>query len=230
MRFFILGFFIFFPCKALQKEEQSFALLSLCKWDRRLLLSSWKKNFILSILTQAYQENLIILKTRVKVSYLEKKSSLSHEENLYLRSLFSHYHVSSLTSLMECMDIIPLSLVLAQAIEESGWGRSFYARTKNACFGMYGHCGGKRYCLSFSSLKNSVIAYMDNLNKHRAYRLFRQRRKMMRAKKLPLYGTALAVGLKPYSSGNYPKRIAFIIHRLHLELFDREFYTLFKVS
>jgi len=83
-------------------------------------------------------------------------------------------------ALMLRVDIVPVSLALSQAIVESGWGTSRFARQGNALFGQWAwseHKGIKPYepsndravVRSFPSLFDSVRAYMHNLNTHFAY-------------------------------------------------------------
>lgn len=88
----------------------------------------------------------------------------------------------------EKIDIIPLSLALAQAAIESAWGKSRFAREGNNIFGhwTWGENGiiplkrssGARHKLRiFNSLQESVDEYALNLNTHLAYKDFRQKRR-----------------------------------------------------
>jgi Bax protein len=109
--------------------------------------------------------------------------------------------------LLQRLDIIPPSLVLAQAATESGFGTSYVAQNRNNLFGEFsyaaeaGDSGGERkYRLRhFPNLYDSVRAYMKNLNTHSAYILFRIRRADQRRQGRPLVGSELAVGLTAYS-------------------------------
>ncbi len=83
--------------------------------------------------------------------------------------------------LLKKVDVIPPSLALAQAIEESGWGTSRIAREQNAIFGQFGQgISGDWDYRNFASLTEAVAAYARNLNTHRAYREFRLSRARMR--------------------------------------------------
>ena len=75
---------------------------------------------------------LIALKYKQQIG-----ASLSVGENGFLWSLARRYRVKDgdLGDLLVRVDVIPPSLALAQAIEESGWGTSVYARKGNALFG-----------------------------------------------------------------------------------------------
>lgn len=89
--------------------------------------------------------------------------------------------------LMKRVRPVPVSIALAQAAIESGWGTSRFARQGNALFGQWAWDASQgirpkaaRYdnvvIRSFASLFDSVRAYMHNLNSHAAYADFRQRR------------------------------------------------------
>lgn len=109
------------------------------------------------------------------------------------------------------VDTIPVSLALAQAANESGWGTSRFALEGNAIFGQWTTAGGtglvprdrdegKTYKVrSFDRLIDSAHAYLRNLNTHRAYRKFRAMRAGMRKAGKPLDGRALAGTLLSYS-------------------------------
>ncbi|MGI2103199.1 glucosaminidase domain-containing protein [Shewanella oncorhynchi] len=87
--------------------------------------------------------------------------------------------------LLERVDILPPSLVLAQAAKESGWGTSRFAREGNALFGQWDFKGNgmeprqKRQGLGnyglarFDTPFASVEGYLLNLNTHNAYQKMR---------------------------------------------------------
>ena len=109
------------------------------------------------------------------------------------------------------VDIIPVSLALAQAANESAWGTSRFAREGNNIFGQWCFdegCGlvpGQRAddasheVRSFSSVEASVRAYFRNLNTNPTYEYLRELRAQMRMKGKPLDSRALAQGLLRYS-------------------------------
>lgn len=109
------------------------------------------------------------------------------------------------------VDVLPPSLVLAQAANESAWGTSRFAKLGNNYFGQwcFEHgCGlvpkkrdsGKAHeVASFSSPEASLESYMQNLNSHLAYQSLRKIRAQLRAKKESVSGFALAAGLISYS-------------------------------
>ena len=120
---------------------------------------------------------------------------------LFLEKMAKRYKVKTKSKhkldianeLLEMVDIIPNSIVLAQAANESGWGTSRFAREYNALFGEYTYDfsngvvpllrenGEKHLVKAFDSVDKSVQSYFNNLNSHYAYKDFRSVRKVMRA-------------------------------------------------
>lgn len=113
---------------------------------------------------------------------------------------------------LERVDVLPMSLVLAQAANESGWGTSRFARQANNYFGMWCYqagCGLKprqrdqgqsHEVKHFKHVQDSVISYLHNLNTNRAYQPLRDLRQTTRDLGAPLRGVLLAEGLHAYSS------------------------------
>lgn len=140
------------------------------------------------------------------------------------------------------LDMIPPSLVLAQAANESAWGTSRFATGGNNLFGQWCFSegcgmvplnrsqGAAHEVRVFRSVYHSVEAYIQNLNTHPAYRLLRNIRQQQRQAGEPLSGLALARGLLGYSSRgeNYVKEIQTIIRHNNLEFYDNHFRTLIR--
>lgn len=128
-----------------------------------------------------------------------------------------------LNGLLRKIDVIPPSLALAQAIEETGWGTSRIARRQNALFGQFGQAadGGWDY-RDFNTLTEAVESYMHNLNTHWAYRDFRYARSKMRKTGEDLDAQKLAETLHHYSeTGNdYVQALQSIIVTNELQVFD----------
>lgn len=132
------------------------------------------------------------------------------------------------------IDIIPTSLVIAQAINESAWGLSRFALEGNNFFGQWCYtrgCGlvpkrrptGKTYEVKrFANALYSIISYMRNLNSSSAYKHFRELRAKSRKHKKTLNAISLAKGLTNYSvkGHRYVKIIRNIIKNYHLQHFD----------
>jgi uncharacterized FlgJ-related protein len=113
--------------------------------------------------------------------------------------------------LLERVDIVPVSLALSQAAEESGWGTSRFAAEGNALFGQWTWGGegikpeqqraalGDHRIAAFESPLQSVMAYMHNLNTHPAYAELRAMRARLRREGQPIRGRKLAEALTKYS-------------------------------
>jgi len=126
-------------------------------------------------------------------------------------------------SLLRKVDVVPPSLALAQAIDESGWGTSRIARSQNSLFGQFGQAAsGDWDYKSFASLQEAVASYMHNLNTHKAYKEFRVSRAHMRAVKGEIDGWELAQTLHRYSErgDDYVRGLHSIMRDNELESFD----------
>lgn len=137
--------------------------------------------------------------------------------------------------LLARVDILPPSLVLAQAANESGWGTSRFARVANNIFGEWTFTPGtgivpedrpegESYEVrKFSSIYDSLKSYMRNLNANGAYALLREMRAEMRQQDQPLRGTELAKGLLAYSTRReaYVAEIAEMIRYNQLNKFSQ---------
>lgn len=138
-------------------------------------------------------------------------------------------------TLLSRLDVVPPSLAIAQAAEETGWGTSRFAREGNALFGMYTYKAAlgmlpkrrdahrRHRVRSFPSLLEAGSAYARNLNCHPAYAEFRQARVALRAAGAPMSGYALAGELTRYSERGkaYIRTIRRIIRQNSLDGFDR---------
>ena len=110
-------------------------------------------------------------------------------EKQWLRQKLLEYKVKkgNLDELLIRMDMIPVSIALAQAAKESGWGTSRFALEGNAIFGQWTwdgqgiaplkRDGDKNHkILKFPILRASVKAYQNNLNTHKSYSKFTEKR------------------------------------------------------
>lgn len=159
---------------------------------------------------------------------------ISPERKRWLKTIQQHYYASgsSPEKLLEKVDVIPASLALAQAINESGWGTSRFAREGNALFGQHLSTSGTGdYIISlygnvkvaaFSSLYEATESYMHNLNTAKAYKELRRVRAMHRQHGAFPSGIQLAAGLSRYSEigQSYVSDIQSIIRKYELEKFN----------
>tara|TARA_B100000579_G_scaffold145898_1_gene118345 strand:+ start:1677 stop:2690 length:1014 start_codon:yes stop_codon:yes gene_type:complete len=168
-------------------------------------LSDKKKEFVKTLLPLISYENNRIYMERSRIEsikdFLINFNTLNKSEILFLEKMAKRYKVKTKSKhkldianeLLEMVDIIPNSIVLAQAANESGWGTSRFAREYNALFGEYTYDfsngvvpllrenGEKHLVKAFDSVDKSVQSYFNNLNSHYAYKDFRSVRKVMRA-------------------------------------------------
>ena len=98
-----------------------------------------KETFIKIVLPLIVAENEKILDDREKLKALSEKKFTSDLEKQWLRQKLLEYKVKKgdLNMLMTRMDMIPVSIALAQAAKESGWGTSRFALEGNAIFGQW---------------------------------------------------------------------------------------------
>jgi Bax protein len=140
-----------------------------------------------------------------------------------LRSMYENYRVEpgDFDQLLERVDMVPPSLILAQAAEESGWGTSRFAALGNALFGQWTYGKGiaplqrrqekGNYSIAaFDTPLDSVRAYMRNINSHPAYRDLRDKRAAVRKDGGSVTGHELAKTLTKYS-----ERGEDYVHSLH---------------
>ena len=177
-----------------------------------------KTVFFKTMLPLVLQENERILADRKRLIRLRVEKNLGNKlearDRLWLAVLAERYKVKdeSISELLRRVDVVPPSLAMAQAAEESGWGTSRFAQVGNALFGQWTTAGGDglipedrpegmdHKVRKFGTLTQSVAAYMRNLNTHRAYREFRRERQNDRKKGNALDGYDLAATLSSYSA------------------------------
>ncbi len=194
-----------------------------------------KETFIKIVLPLIVAENEKILDDREKLKVLSEKKFTSDLEKQWLRQKLLEYKVkkSDLKELMVRMDMIPVSIALAQAAKESGWGTSRFALEGNAIFGQWTwdgqgiaplkRDGDKNHkILKFPILRASVKAYKNNLNTHKSYSKFREKRKSLRDKNKNISGLSLTDTLKNYAQtgSEYTKILNQIITQNRLTDFE----------
>ncbi len=118
---------------------------------------------------------------------------------------------ATVDALLIRVDVVPASLVLAQAANESGWGTSRFARQANNMFGVWCFtkgCGLKPLArdeglshevASYASVQDSIDAYIRTLNTNAAYVELRDIRANSRQMAEHFTGHELAKGLLRYS-------------------------------
>ena len=194
-----------------------------------------KEFFIQIVLPLIVKENNNIRIDRKTLFRVINKSNNSVAEKQWLEKKYKQYGVKSgdLSSLKVRMDEIPVSLAIAQAAKETGWGTSRFAQEGNALFGQWTWSGeglkpkdadadkGHKV-MKFNVLQASVRAYQRNLNTHRTYKEFRKARAELRDLNKPLDSMELSKYLNKYAeTGNqYVEVLQKIIKQNKLKDFD----------
>ncbi len=190
--------------------------------------------------------NADIKALREKVVVIQKQSKAATEytvkkkDKKFLLKLSEDYNIKAddaiddafFNALLLRIDQVPPSLAMAQAANESAWGTSRFAREANNLFGQWCFtpgCGlvpkaraqGKTHeVASFASVRDSVKAYIHNINSGRAYQKLRN----IRAKStdIKFKGVILATGLLRYSSrgAEYVQEIQQMIKSNQLASYD----------
>ena len=194
-----------------------------------------KETFIKIVLPLIVAENERIIADREKLINLSKKKFTTDLEKQWIRQKLLEYKVKKgdLDELLIRMDIIPTSIALAQAAKESGWGTSRFALEGNAIFGQWTWSGqgiapldresNKNHkILKFPILRASVKAYQNNLNTHKSYSKFRQKRSFLREKNKKVAGLELTETLNNYAQtgSEYTKKLNQIIKQNRLTDFE----------
>ena len=206
--------------------------------DLKTLGDTKKKRelFIKIVLPLILNENDKITEDRKKLFKILGKNFNTVGERVWLKRRFREYKIEDQDSgkLKMRMDIIPVSIALAQAANESGWGTSRFALEGNALFGQWTWSkkgispknkdpDQSHKVLQFQILKASVRAYKNNLNTHNAYKEFRETRAKLRQENKRIIGLDLTKYLKNYASigEKYVVIIEGIIENNSLTDFDK---------
>ena len=200
-----------------------------------------KRLFINTLIPIIYSENLQILNDRKKIlDWWRESDGENFSRDFWPQWLFelSEKYGSSdsnLGNLLVRVDIIPISLALAQSAIESGWGTSRYSREGNAVFGQYTFDESKGlkpkdrnendefFIKKFPNLSESVRSYLKNINTHLAYADFREERKKLRMSGENLSGYKLVNFLKDYSERreSYVKDVKEIMSSNNFQKYDK---------
>ena len=194
-----------------------------------------KDFFIQIILPLILAENNNIKSDRNKLFSVLNKSKNTKAEQGWLNSKFKQYGVlnKDLSTLKIRMDEVPVSMVIAQAAKETGWGTSRFAQEGNALFGQWTWSGegikpsgadddSTHKVMKFNVLQASVKAYQRNLNTHSSYKNFRGARAELRGNGKKLDSMILSKYLDKYAETGkeYVKILQQIIQQNNLIDFD----------
>ena len=194
-----------------------------------------KDLFIQIILPLVIKENNNIRLDRKKLFSILNKSKNTKNEKKWLKLKFKQYGISNkdLSTLKIRMDEVPVSMAIAQAAKETGWGTSRFAQEGNALFGQWTWSGEglkpadadsntTHKVMKFKILQASVKAYQRNLNTHSSYRDFRSARAELRDEGKRLDSLILTAYLDNYAETGkqYVKILQQIIRQNKLTDFD----------
>lgn len=200
-----------------------------------------KEVFLSVMLPLVLEANERVQQKRAQLLVIEAKQAagypLSAQQQDRLETIAAEYNTDPdrIDLLLRRVDAVPPSLALAQAAIESGWGTSRFVREGNAIFGQWtwgdekgivpsGREAGKSHKIkSFGQIMDSVRSYVHNLNTHRAYRGFREKRQVLRAEGQRLSGLSLVPTLIAYSElkGKYLGLLRSIITANKLQPLDK---------
>tara|TARA_Y100001970_G_scaffold56566_1_gene71655 strand:- start:1172 stop:2296 length:1125 start_codon:yes stop_codon:yes gene_type:complete len=194
-----------------------------------------KNLFIQIVLPLILEENNRIRVDRRKLFSILNKNINSNLEKRWINKKFKQYGVvnKDLSTLKIRMDMVPVSLAIAQSAKETGWGTSRFALEGNALFGQWTWEGegikpsgadtnSTHKVMKFKVLKASVRAYIRNLNTHRSYKSFRKERAEQRDNFEKFNSLELANHLDKYAETGkeYVKILKQIIKQNSLTDFD----------
>ena len=192
---------------------------------KNLSVKDKKKLFFRVIAPIVLRINELILEDRVRAQELNQRlaqgQNVTPEGQAWLTELAVKYKVlestsepldsNALAELLMRVDVIPPSLALAQAADESGWGTSRFAEQGNSLFGQWAwgkglkptgqrtsEFGDQRIA-AFGTTAQAAYAYALNLNTQHAYHDLRLRRADLRRQKQRISGSVLAETLLHYS-------------------------------
>jgi len=181
-----------------------------------------KRQFFNYIKPAIERENNKILAIREEVIVLKEQLILEQTISLEQQGLLdklsrkykikgSYTQLNKINELLTRIDIVPSSLILVQAANESAWGTSRFARIGLNFFGIWCYkkgCGmvpngrnedASHEVESFNSVDDAVKRYLHNINSNNAYLVFRTIRSQLREQEQILSPEILATGLLPYS-------------------------------
>lgn len=203
-----------------------------------------KEAFFSYFLPLIEEQNRELLEVREElVALQEQREQLSFFERLMVENLAQDYAVEDFAfdqaadweTLIRRIDIVPPSLALAQAANESAWGTSRFAREGNNFYGQWcfragcgmvpasRDAGATHEVADFASPEESVQGYFLNINQHPAYQGFRETRASLRDEKDIITGLDLVGELQRYSERGqeYVQELSSMIRFNELTEFDQ---------
>ena len=185
-----------------------------------------KSIFIAILIPIALRGNELVLEERnfMKIAFSTNNIyQIEHFSKKYRVKNFKELNFSSLSKsqinnikmeLLKKINTIPISMILAQSIIESGWGTSRFAQEGNALFGQWtwknedgikpkGNLDANFSVKNFKNLLDSVNSYILNLNTHPAYEELRNFRMSQYEMGKNIAGNDMANFLQKYAEIGY---------------------------
>jgi Bax protein len=197
-------------------------------------------SYFLPLIEQRNEELLLLREELQELS--DDPAQLSFFERWQVEDLANTYDIEEFSLddpadwdiLLRSVDVVPPSLALAQAANESAWGTSRFAREGNNFFGQWcfiegcgvvpaaRDSGAIHEVEGFDSAKESVERYIHNLNYHPAYAQLRSIRADLREQDQPVTGLKVAEGLGSYSERGdaYIEEVSSMIRFNDLQEYD----------
>jgi uncharacterized FlgJ-related protein len=193
--------------------------------SKEVSVTTKKRIFFRAMAPLALRSNELLLEDRARLEELAKQlqagTTLQTADHDWLAATAQRFKATEsadeapgpaqIEELLRRVDVVPVSLALAQGAEESGWGTSRFAAEGNALFGQWSWGGegikpeqqrsslGDHRIAAFETPLASMMSYMLNLNTHAAYAGLRTRRAELRAAGERMSGFELAKTLTRYS-------------------------------
>ena len=154
-----------------------------------LTVEETKSKFISAVLPSILVAKYQIEEDRLLVLHLDSTTRWSKDDSVFIAKQSKRFGTSNLEDLADRMETHPNSIVLAQAIVESGWGSSRFFQNANNLFGIWSYSskesrmlagktrnGEKIYVRKYDDLSASIVDYFGTMARVRAYRKFRAAR------------------------------------------------------
>ncbi len=148
-----------------------------------------KNKFISAVLPAVLVAKYRIEQNRNKVKNLLKKENWSEQDSTFYKQLCTDFGTDNQTVLLNRMVTHPNSIILAQAIIESGWGSSRVFQEANNMFGIWSYSpnepriaakfqrdGETIYLRKYEDFADSIEDYLKTVARVNAYREFRAAR------------------------------------------------------
>jgi len=148
-----------------------------------------KEKFINIVLPVSFLALRLIEAKREELKSIKTKEKLTPQDSTFLDSLFAKFNAKDIDDLIFRLHPHPVSIILAQAATESGWGTSRFCREANNIFGVWSFskndqriAAGKTrdekviYLRKYDNLIGSLINYLYTIASSDAFKTFRQKR------------------------------------------------------